>query len=1115
MKKNIFLFLTLFTALSVKTQTIYTTAEAYDALKREGHLKPRVKYKFLESNPKKIVDKRKIAVSNKLHYKLSTAGNGLLPIDATFTIVPMKEFTVAFTPPEYRNDDGYSDTIHFGFDFCFYGKVYRTCFINNNGCISFEKPIATFTPRFPSGTLTQTDSSIIAPFWADVDTQDSGSGLVYYKQTSSALIVRWNKVGYYDENSDYLNDFQLIITNGIDPILPIGNNVSFSYGDMQWATADDIGTPYYGFGGPNPALVGANKGDGTHYFVFGRFDQAGYSYDGPYDLNDGISFLDDKSFFFDVCGVGNNINPILEDLNGTGSGRVDSLKICALGDTLVYTTTFLAPEIDQSISFSASATSLGGSFIPLGIKSSRPGYITYAWMVVGSASVIGSHTITITGTDNGLPNLSNSANYYIKIDNSGVVPQPTLSVSPAGSVCATPGATLSLVNCSAYDKVFWSNDSSGCSIIPNKSDLYFVTVKKTGCYKSIQSSITVLPNPKPVILGLTNYCSPLTSASVSIALPIIGMPAYNSFTWTPGGINTPTAYLIGPNEYTVDVEDINGCIGSNTITITVLPDPKPIILGFTNYCSPLTSASVSIAPPILGMPAYSSFTWSPVGINTPTANLTGPNDYTIEVEDINGCIGSNTITITNGNPVLQITAAPLSICNSGSSFLNASISGLANYNWSNGATTQTTSVNTPGTYSCTVIVNSCVVSSSILVESNPTPTVTIPSSLSFCTGLSATISATILPSSGAYTYTWSNFFQSPSVTISTSTVLTLEVTDIVSGCKSSMSNSCLVTAFSSPTVYVTSSPLVFCDGLNATISPTVSGGTPAYNYTWSPGSLGSSSTITTNIVGMYSVIVTDQNLCTGTATINVEKSIPTVNLSSPDLTLCPSECETITANGTSLYMPYTYSWIDYPSISSNTLSICKAEKVTINFIDAKGCVATQTIAVVNDIIPIASFSASPPSPVLVNQPVEFTNTSSGFVTPVFWSFGDGGSATGNQVTYAYPSAGTYSITLVVSNANGCANSILINYIVEAGITTPNVITPNGDNANETLKFKNLEAFAENKLIILNRWGIKIFEKDSYQNDWNGSGYEDGTYFYILSVPKASPHIYKGFFEIIR
>ena len=85
----------------------------------------------------------------------------------------------------------------------------------------------------------------------------------------------------------------------------------------------------------------------------------------------------------------------------------------------------------------------------------------------------------------------------------------------------------------------------------------------------------------------------------------------------------------------------------------------------------------------------------------------------------------------------------------------------------------------------------------------------------------------------------------------------------------------------------------------------------------------------------------------------------------------------------------------------------------------------------------------------------------------------------------------------------------------SNIVMPNVFTPNGDNVNETLKFKNLEFFSTNNLTILNRWGTKVFEKDSYKNDWNGSGVVDGTYFYILSVPGATPNIYKGFFQMIR
>jgi hypothetical protein len=36
--------------------------------------------------------------------------------------------------------------------------------------------------------------------------------------------------------TDKLNDFQLILTDGSDPLLPNGNNIAFCYGDMQWTT---------------------------------------------------------------------------------------------------------------------------------------------------------------------------------------------------------------------------------------------------------------------------------------------------------------------------------------------------------------------------------------------------------------------------------------------------------------------------------------------------------------------------------------------------------------------------------------------------------------------------------------------------------------------------------------------------------------------------------------------------------------------------------------------------------------------------------------------------------------------------------------------------------------
>jgi len=76
-----------------------------------------------------------------------------------------------------------------------------------------------------------------------------------------------------------------------------------------------------------------------------------------------------------------------------------------------------------------------------------------------------------------------------------------------------------------------------------------------------------------------------------------------------------------------------------------------------------------------------------------------------------------------------------------------------------------------------------------------------------------------------------------------------------------------------------------------------------------------------------------------------------------------------------------------------------------------------------------------------------------------------------------------------------------------------VFTPNGDSYNETLFFKNLKYQPNNHLIIFNRWGNKIYEKEGYQNDWNGDKHAEGTYFYVLTLEGLDP--IKGSFTILR
>ena len=198
----------------------------------------------------------------------------LIPLDSTFQL--------AMLP----NDDLYSNSISLPFNFNFYGTSYDSLYINNNGNISFSQPYFTFTAYpFPDPSF-----NMIAPFWADVDTRSTNGGNVWYKLNPHSLVIVWDHVGYFNMMEDKLNTFQLIISDGLDTLIPNGNNVSFCYGDMHWTTGSASGGSN-GFGG-SPATVGVNIGNGINYFQVGQFDAPGVAFDGPYSANDGVDFLD-------------------------------------------------------------------------------------------------------------------------------------------------------------------------------------------------------------------------------------------------------------------------------------------------------------------------------------------------------------------------------------------------------------------------------------------------------------------------------------------------------------------------------------------------------------------------------------------------------------------------------------------------------------------------------------------------------------------------------------------------------------------------------------------------------------------------------------------------------
>ena len=122
---------------------------------------------------------------------------------------------------------------------------------------------------------------------------------------------------------------------------------------------------------------------------------------------------------------------------------------------------------------------------------------------------------------------------------------------------------------------------------------------------------------------------------------------------------------------------------------------------------------------------------------------------------------------------------------------------------------------------------------------------------------------------------------------------------------------------------------------------------------------------------------------------------------------------------------------------------------------------------------------------------------------------------------------SYYITMI--NDGGCESENHAKVTVHVGehdLFIPEAITPNGDGYNDTWVIKNIDNFPKNHVTIVNRWGVKVYEKSGYSNNnpWDcypsgnmvlgGGLVPRGTYFYQIVLNDGTGRIYKGFIEVV-
>jgi hypothetical protein len=350
-----------------------------------------------------------------------------------------------------------------------------------------------------------------------------------------------------------------------------------------------------------------------------------------------------------------------------------------------------------------------------------------------------------------------------------------------------------------------------------------------------------------------------------------------TYSWAPAGGTNALASNLSAGVYTLTVTDANGCSATSTISITQPSLLSASISSSTNIlCNGGSNGSASVTAS--GGTSPYGYRWSPGNNTTTTVTGLSAGTYTITVTDLDGCIATASVTLTQPNALLANATLVNNInCNgSNTGAAQSTPSGgtpAYTFAWSNGATTSSISSLSAGTYTLTVTdAHGCNATGSVTITQPSAAllaNVTLVNNIS-CNGNNngSTQSA---PSGGTptYIYSWSNGATTSSISGLSAGAYTLTVTDAY-GCTAT--GSVTITQPSALLANATITSNVNCNNNNSgSIQSAPSGGTPAYTYTWSNGA--TTSSISSLSAGSYTVTVTDHNGCTATAAATITQAV--------------------------------------------------------------------------------------------------------------------------------------------------------------------------------------------------------------------------------------------------
>lgn len=469
--------------------------------------------------------------------------------------------------------------------------------------------------------------------------------------------------------------------------------------------------------------------------------------------------------------------------------------------------------------------------------------------------------------------------------------------------------------------------------------------------------------PTIMMSGSDVSCYGQTDGSASV-FAFNGSGTY-TYTWS-NGINTPNNPGLGVGTYTVNVKDeVSGC---TIIGAFVVGSPDPISMSavvtdvlcngdFTGAIN-VTTIGGTASPP-----GDYSFSWSN-GANTEDLTNIGAGNYQLNVLDDNGCPGTMIYTVIEPlEPIAGSAIVSDALCfGTPTGAINLSVWGgtpAYSYVWNSGQSTQDISNLGAAAYSVAITdLNGCTLNLAYNIGQPAVLGGTIGSTDVLCFGESTGV-AFVNPTGGTapYSYEWQNSINLFALNSATLTNIPADAYQVTVTDNNGCEYVDVVNVLEPAELLLTNTYVdVSCYGGNdGAINLTVTGGIPAYNYTWtnSLGAVvGTSQDLLTLVADIYSVEVVDNNGCIANLTQEIiQPNLPISTTTDVVDVLCfgenTGEIDLTASGGTP---PFSFSWTSGQTTEDILNMLAGTYGYTV--IDNNGCIETGSAVIDQPLAPL-------------------------------------------------------------------------------------------------------------------------------------------------------------------